>query len=115
MGENLYKHILIACSSKCSAKPLSILFAELCTNIKQDLEKYCEIAYSKSGVNQMGMLKNSKEFLKYMKPCNKQTFTYATIKCINFSFVAEILKGHENHSNPRLNIIFPKRCYNSII
>ena len=56
-----YKHRFIAGSSKCSTKPLSILLTKLLTHIKQGLQKYCETADSRSGINQMWILKNSKE------------------------------------------------------
>ena len=63
-----YKHRFIAGSSKCSTKPLSILLTKLLTHIKQGLQKYCETAYSRSGVNQMWILKNSKELLNLKSP-----------------------------------------------
>ena len=56
MHKNPYKHRFIAGSSKCSTKPLSILLTKLLTHIKQGLQKYCETAYSRSGVNQMWIL-----------------------------------------------------------
>ena len=52
-AQNPYKHRIIAGSAKCSTKPLSILLTKLITHIKQGFEKYCETAYSRSGVNQM--------------------------------------------------------------
>ena len=44
-AKNLYKHRIIAGSSKCSTKPLSILLTKLVTHIKQGLQKYCETSY----------------------------------------------------------------------
>ena len=67
MHKNPYKHRFIAGSSKCSTKPLSILLTKLLTHIKQGLQKYCETAYSRSGINQMWILKNSKELLEHLK------------------------------------------------
>ena len=61
MHKNPYKHRFIAGSSKCSTKPLSILLTKLLTHVKQGLQKYCETAYSRNGVNQMWILKNSKK------------------------------------------------------
>ena len=55
-----YKQRFIAGSSKCSTKPLSILLTKLLTHIKQGLKKYYETSYSRSGVNQMWILKNQK-------------------------------------------------------
>ena len=60
MHKNPYKHRFIAGSSKCSTKPLSILLTKLLTHIKQGLQKYCETAYSRSGINQMWILKKQK-------------------------------------------------------
>ena len=65
-----YKHRFIAGSAKCSTKPLSILLTKLLTHIKQGLQKYCETAYSRSEVNQMWILKNSKELLEHLKSPN---------------------------------------------
>ena len=58
MHKNPYKHRFIVSSSKCSTKPLSIVLTKLLTRIKQGLQKYCETSYSRSGVNQMWILKN---------------------------------------------------------
>ena len=83
MHKTPYKHRFIAGSSKCSTKPLSILLTKLLTHIKQGLQKYCETAYSRSGINQMWILKNSKELLEHLK---SPTFNRVTsIKSFDFS------------------------------
>ena len=83
MHKNPYKHRFIAGSSKCSTKPLSILLTKLLTHIKQGLQKYCETAYSRSGINQMWILKNSKELLEHLK---SPAFHHVTsIKSFDFS------------------------------
>ena len=51
--------------------------------IKQGLQKYCEIAYSRSGSNQMWILKNSKELLDHLKSPNFNLITI--IKSFDFS------------------------------
>ena len=66
MHKNPYQHRLIAGLSKCSTIPLSILLTKLLTHIKQGLRKNCETAYSRSGVNQMWILQNSKELLDHL-------------------------------------------------
>ena len=66
MHKNPYKHRCIASSAKCSTKLLSILLAKLLKHIKQGIQKYCETAYPRSGMNQMWILKNSKE-LEHLK------------------------------------------------
>ena len=76
MHKNLYKHRFIAGSSKCSTKPISILLTKLLTHIKQE-------AYSRSGVNQMWILKNSKEVLDHLKSPNFNLIT--NIKSFDFS------------------------------
>ena len=40
---------------------------KLLTHINQGLQKYCEAAYSRSEINQMWILKNSKELLDHLK------------------------------------------------
>ena len=75
MHKNPYKHRFIAGSSKCTTKPLSILLTKLLTHIKRGLQKYCEKAYSRSGVNQMWILKNSKELLDHLKSPNFNLIT----------------------------------------
>ena len=62
-----YKHRFIAGSSKCSTKPSSILLTNLFTYIKQGFQKFYETAYSRSGINQMWILKNLKELLDHLK------------------------------------------------
>ena len=49
---------------------------------QSNLQKYCETAYSRCGINQMWILKNSKELLEHMK---SPTFNHVTsIKSFNF-------------------------------
>ena len=62
-----YKQRFIAGSSKCSTKPLSKILTLILTTIKEGLQTYCEKVYSTSGVNQMWILKNSKELLETLK------------------------------------------------
>jgi hypothetical protein len=51
----------IAGSSKCSTKPLSLLLTNILTAVKE---------YARNGVNQMWILKNSKELLANLKTQN---------------------------------------------
>ena len=47
------------------------------------LQKYCETAYSRSGINQMWIIKNSKELLEHLK---SPTFNHVTsMKSFDFS------------------------------
>jgi hypothetical protein len=61
------KHRYIAGSSKCSTKPLSLLLTNILTAVKEKLQTYCATTYARSGVNQMWILKNSKELLANLK------------------------------------------------
>ena len=83
MHKNPYKHRIIAGSSKCSTNPLSILLTKLLTHIKESLQKYCETSYSISEVNQMWILKNSKELLEHLLSPNFNHIT--SIKSFDFS------------------------------
>ena len=58
-----YKQRCIAGSSSSSTKPLSRLLTSILTTVKEGLKKYCNSIYSHSGINQMWILKNSKELL----------------------------------------------------
>ena len=80
MHKNPYKNWFIAGSSKCSTKPLSILLTKLLTHIKQGLQKYCETSYSRSGVNQMWVLKNSKELLEHLQSPNFDNIKILRVK-----------------------------------
>ena len=58
-----YKQRCIAGSSSSSTKPLSRLLTSILTTVKEGLKKYCNSIFSHSGINQMWILKNSKELL----------------------------------------------------
>ena len=79
MQKTLYKHRFIAGSSKCSTIPLTKLF----THIKQCLQKYCETAYSRRGIDQMWILKKTKKLLEHLK---SPTFNYVTSPLIFHAF-----------------------------
>ena len=102
MHKNPYKHRFIAGSSKCSTKSLSILLTKLLTHIKQGLQKYCETAYSRSWINQMWVLKNSKELLEHLK---SPTFNHVTsIKSFDFSlFIQPYLNRNWKTDSPVLS------------
>ena len=82
-SKDAQKSRFISGSSKCSTKPLFILLTKLLTHIKQGIQKYCETAYSRSGINQMWILKNSKDLLEHLK---SPIFNHVTsIKSFYFS------------------------------
>ena len=72
-------------SVKCSTKPLSKLLTSILSAVKTGLQNYCETSYSRGGVNQMWILKNSKDLLEYIQSrslssCNSiKTFDCSTL------------------------------------
>jgi hypothetical protein len=85
LHKNPYKQRYIVGSSKCSTKPLALILTKLLTTIKESLQRYCSTAYSRSGVNQMWILKNSKELLEnltshdFSKIDSIRTYYFSTI------------------------------------
>ena len=67
LHNNPYKQRYITGSAKCSTKPLSKVLKKVLTAVKEGLQKCCATAYFRSGVNQMWILKNSKELLDNLK------------------------------------------------
>ena len=61
-----YKQRFIAGSSNCFTKALSKLLTSVFTTVK-GLQKYCDVVYSHSGINQMWILKNSKQLLESLQ------------------------------------------------
>ena len=78
-----YKQRYIAGSSKCSTKPLSVLLTKILTVIKEKLQQQCTTAYSRSGVNQMWILKNSKQLLENLQ--TRHLSKIHSIKTYDFS------------------------------
>ena len=61
------KQRYIAGSAKCSTKPLSKLLTCILSVVKTGLQSYCDTSFSRGGVNQMWILKNSKYMLEYIQ------------------------------------------------
>jgi hypothetical protein len=70
LHKNPNRHRYIAGSSKCSTKPLFLLLTNILTAVKKKLQTYCATTYARSGVNQMWILKNSKDVLANLKTQN---------------------------------------------
>ena len=83
LHKNPYKQRFIAGSSKCSTKALSQLLTTLLTAVKEGLQKYCDTAYSRSGLNQMWILKNSKALFENLDSRSLKTVRH--IKSYDFS------------------------------
>jgi hypothetical protein len=71
--------------NKCSTKSLSKLLTCILLTVKPGLQSYCDTSYSRGGVNQMWILKNSKDLLEYIQSrslssCNSiKTFDFSTL------------------------------------
>ena len=78
-----YKQLFIAGSSSCSTKPLSKLLTSILTTVKDGLKKYSDVIYSHSGINQMWILKNSKELLDNLQ--SHSLTSIHSIKTYDFS------------------------------
>ena len=78
-----YKQRYIAGSTKCSTKPLSKLLTSILTTVKDGLKKYCDVIYSHSGINQMWILKISKELLNNLN--SNSLASVHSIKTYDFS------------------------------
>jgi hypothetical protein len=61
-----FKLRYIAGSAKCCTKHLSKLLTYILLLVKTGLQSYCDTSYSRGGVNQMWILKNSKDLLEYI-------------------------------------------------
>ena len=78
-----YKERYIAGSSTCSTKDLSIHLTKIMSAVKEGQQKYCESVYSRSGINHMWILKNSKDLLD-----NRKSISFSqvsSIKTFDFS------------------------------
>ena len=78
-----YKQRFIAGSANCTTKPLSILLTSILSAVKSGLQKYCDISYSTSGVNEMWILKNSKDLIDILR--SRSLSTCHSIKTFDFS------------------------------
>jgi hypothetical protein len=80
---------LYSWSAKCPTKPLSNLLTCILSAVKTGLQSYCDTSYSLGGVNQMWILKNSKDLLEYIQSrslssCNSiKTFDFSTLYTTN--------------------------------
>ena len=63
--------------------PLSQILTRILTAVKEGLQKYCDIACARNGVNQMWILKNSKELLENLKA--QSLHSVNSVKSFDFS------------------------------
>ena len=78
-----YKERYIAGSSAFSTKELSIHLTQIMSAVKEGQQKYCETVYSRSGINHMWILKNSKDLLDNLK--SRSFSKVSSIKTFDFS------------------------------
>ena len=78
-----YKERYIAGSATCSTKELSIHLTKTMSAVKEGQQKYCETVYSRSGINHMWILKNSKDLLDNLK--SRSFSRVSSIKTFDFS------------------------------
>ena len=82
-------------NAKCSTTPLSKLLTCILSAVSTGLQSYCDTSYSRSGVNQMWILKNSKDLLEYIQrrslsSCNNiKTFDFYTLDTDYSSLLVE--------------------------
>ena len=60
-----YKQGYMAGHARCSTKPLSKILISIFTAVKTGLQTYYTTCFSRGGVNQMWILKNSKGLLEF--------------------------------------------------
>jgi hypothetical protein len=80
-----FKQRYIGGSAKCSTKPLSKLLTCILSAVKTGLQSYCDTRYSGGGVNQMWILKNSKDLLEYIQ--SRLLSSCNSIKTFDFSIL----------------------------
>jgi hypothetical protein len=78
-----YKQCYIAGSAKCSTKPFSKLLSCIFSVVKAGFHSYCDTSYSRGGVNQMWILKNSEDLSEYIQ--SKSLSSCNSIKTYDFS------------------------------
>ena len=83
LHKNPYKQHFIAGSAKCTTKPLSKLLTSILTTVKEGLQSYHNTCYSRSGINSMWILKNSKDLLGTIS--SRLLSEYNSIKTYDFS------------------------------
>ena len=105
LHKNPYKQRFIAGSSSCSTKPLSKLLTTILTAIKNGLQRYSDVVYSRNGVNSMWILKNSKDLVEqlgsqYISGVSSiRTYDFSTLYTLLKSRLAILIKNAFLHKN----------------
>jgi hypothetical protein len=77
------KERYIAGSSTCSTKELSMHLTKILSAVKEGQQKYCETVFSRSGINHMWILRNSKDLLDNLQ--SRSFSQVSSIKTFDFS------------------------------
>jgi hypothetical protein len=77
------KERYISGSSTCWTNKLSIHLTKILSAVKEGQQKYCETVYSRSGINHIWILKNSKDHLDILK--SRSFSQVSSIKTLDFS------------------------------
>ena len=72
------------------APELSIHLTKILSAVKEGQQKYCETVYSRSGINHMWILKNSKDLLDNLK--SRSFSQVSSIKTFDFSTLYTTLR-----------------------
>ena len=83
LHKNPYKERYIAGSSSCSTKEMSIHLTKILSAVKDGQQACCDTIYSRSGINHMWILKNSKDLLENLK--SRSFSEISSIKTFDFS------------------------------
>ena len=83
LHKSSYEHRFIAGSSKCTTEDLPCLLAKLPDTITDGLVRYCNTETSRSGVNNMWILKNSTSSLSSLDQLDVRTAT--SVQTFDFS------------------------------
>ena len=86
-----YKHCFIVSSFDCTTEPLSILFIRILSAIKRNCQNLSSVIYSRTGINEMWILRNScsSELLQkmnrfcYPRITSTQTLYFSTLYIIH--------------------------------
>ena len=98
LHKNPYKQRYIEGSTKFSTKPLSQILTRILTAVEEGLQKYCNTAYARGGVNQMWILQNSKEPLEHLK-AKPLVHSVNSIKSVDFSTLYTTIPHEKLKSN----------------
>jgi hypothetical protein len=105
------KERYIVVSSTCSTKELSIHLTQILSAVKEGQHKYCENVYSRSGINHMWILKNSKDLFDNLK--SRSFSQVSSIKTFDFLTLYTTLPHNKlkTHLKETIHKAFSHRNY----